>query len=216
MYGRVDVVFPAATVFIIAAGPSVGEVELNDIRGLPTIVVNKSFEAAPWADILYFSDARFFRWYESGILGFAGLKYTGATVKRLSHPAITNLRKHRLKGLALDPTHFCTGNNSGYAAINLAYHTGADRIVLIGFDQQSQNGRHHWHADHPVVYQEKVYRKMIPHFASLVDPLTDAGVECVNTSMDSQITCFPKVPLGTILENCWSLVESHRLQEMPS
>ena len=214
MYGKVQSIFPDATVFIIAAGPSVADVDPEDLRGFPTIVVNLSFEVAPWADILYFSDRRFFKWHETGILAFAGMKMTCQTEKRLNHPAILNLRKYKLKGLATDPHYVCTGNNSGYAAINVAFHAGATRIVLIGFDMKSQNGKHHWHEDHPVVYKEKVYQKMCPHFESLVKPLTAAGVECFNTSMDSAITCFPKIPLKKILDECW-FREENFLQRVP-
>jgi len=216
MFGRVQPIFPEATVFVIAAGPSVAEVDLEDIRGFPTIVVNRSFEAAPWADVLYFSDRRFYRWHKEAILAFAGIKFTATHEKHLKHPAITNLRKYKMKGLATDAHYVGTGNNSGYAAINVAYHAGAGRIVLIGFDMKSQNGRQHWHENHPVVYKDLIYAKMIPHFQSLVEPLTAVGVECINTSMDSAITCFPKVPLAKIMDETWFREESQLRDQTPA
>ena len=40
--------------------------------------------------------------------------------------------------------------NSGAGAINLAYHFGARRILLVGMDMKpGPNGEKHWHPDHP-------------------------------------------------------------------
>ncbi len=234
MYGRVQPIFPGLTVFVIGSGPSLSEVDLEDLRGFPTIVVNKSYEAAPWADILYFSDRRFYMWYTDAIHTFRGQKFTAVTEKRLNHPAITNLRKYKMRGLATDAGYVCTGNNSGYAAINVAYHAGASRIILLGFDLKSDNGRHHWHSNHPVHFsvsetlseeekaeiwnqrQEKVYRKMVPHFETLVEPLTATGVEVLNTSMDSALTCFPKIPLKQIMDETWFREGAQLLEAAPT
>ncbi len=207
MYGSVIPIFKDQTVFVVASGPSLLEVDLEQLRGFPVIAINRGFEAIPWADMLYFSDLRFWRWYETGILAFCGTKYTVNSERKINHPAIVNLRKKSYQGLALDPEYVCTGNNSGYAGINVAFHTGARRIVLLGFDMKSQDGRHHWHGDHPVVYADKVYRKMLPHFQSLVEPLSQAGVEVFNCNLDSELKCFPKIPLQKVLEECFYLAE---------
>jgi hypothetical protein len=215
MYGRILRLWPEQTVFVVACGPSLASVDLELIRGFPVIAVNRSFEAVPWADILYFSDARFFRWYETGILAFQAQKYTVTSERKLNHPAITNLRKFSYQGLAGDPHYVCTGNNSGYAAINVAFHTGARRICLLGFDMKSQKGRHHWHGDHPVAYQEKVYRKLLLHYPTLITPLSNAGVEVFNCNLDSDLKCFPLIPLQRVLDECWSSAASE-LSELPA
>jgi len=216
MYGQILRLWPEETVFVVASGPSLVDVDLEQLRGFPVIAVNRGFEAVPWAQFLYFSDARFFRWYEAGILAFTGSKFTVTSERKLNHPAITNLRKFSYKGLALDPHYLCTGNNSGYAAINVAFHTGASRICLLGFDMKSQDGRHHWHGDHPVAYQEKVYRKLLLHFPTLVEPLSKAGVEVFNCNLDSELKCFPKIPLQKVLEECWYLAESDLSEMTPA
>ena len=138
------------------------------------------------------------------------------TERKLNHPAIVNLRKKSFKGLALDPGFVCTGNNSGYAGINVAFHTGARRICLLGFDMKSQDGRHHWHGDHPVAYAEKVYSKQLPHFPSLVQPLSHAGVEVFNCNLDSELKCFPKIPLEKVLEEEWYLAEPGLSETTPA
>ena len=61
MYGSVLPIFRDQTVFVVASGPSLADVDLEQLRGLNVIAINRSYEAVPWAEILYFSDARFFR-----------------------------------------------------------------------------------------------------------------------------------------------------------
>lgn len=53
------------------------------------------------------------------------------------------------KGLSTDPEIVHSGDNSGYQAINLALHLGAERIILIGFDMHNHGGKAHWFGNHP-------------------------------------------------------------------
>ena len=103
------------------------------------------------------------------------------------------------------------GKNSGYAAINLAVHMGAKRIILMGYDMNAKGcdvvnidgsgstvvqGRTHWHEGSAIEASMRVYNLMLPYFSTMVAGLDLLGVEVLNAGMGSKIDVFPKIPLG--------------------
>lgn len=202
-YAEIPRLYAGETVFVIASGPSLSNTALDRVRDRPAIAVNLSFEAAPWAGALYFSDARFFTWYQKRILRFPGLKFTGDPGRKIRHPDILQLELTGIRGLETKPGALCHGNNSGYAAINLAFHMGARRIALLGIDMSpdpADNTRQHWHPEHPVPSLSRVYQKMAPNFETLVAPLAAHGVEVVNCNLASAVECFRKCPLDEVID----------------
>jgi hypothetical protein len=92
-----------------------------------------------------------------------------------------------------------TGQNSGYQAINLAVHLGASRIVLLGYDMQpSPEGVDHFFGDH--AHGVRVpFLDLRPYFDSLVEPLKALGVQVLNATRRTALSCFPCVPLSEAL-----------------
>lgn len=200
--------WPAETVVCIASGPSLTREDVEAVRGRArVIVVNRSIELAPWADVWYAADARFWKWAHRGdadwadvkrIAGaYAGLKFT-VTVESTKWPGVTLLGRGPSHGLSLDPLKLCLGGNSGYQAINLAVLMGAARVILLGYDMRvGTRGRQHWHADHPMK-QASPYSTFQQAYPTLVAPLKAAGVEVLNCSRDTAIKCFPRPPLESV------------------
>lgn len=86
--------------------------------------------------------------------------------------------------------------NSGYQAINLAYQFGAAKIILIGYDMQHTGGKTHWHGDHPKGLTNaqgiEGWRKC---FTPLAEDLAAIGVDVVNCSNETALTCFRRSTL---------------------
>lgn len=157
------------------------------------IVVNNSYQLAPWADLLYFADARWYKWHQDALKGFtppiATLDNTGI---QQAHPRVYSLHRGAATGLSSESDTLNTGSNGGYQAINIAVLAGAARIVLLGFDMHGSAGKCHWHAGHPVRNDPRVYASlMIPKFATMLPDLKKAGVEVVNVTPGSALRCFP-------------------------
>jgi len=200
--------WPGATVAILASGPSLTREDVEFVRGkVPVIAINATYALAPWADVMYGADAKVFRWYwKKGPAGFedlplracSSLKYSltkGAEV----YGNVTILRRGQREGLSLNPAILNTGDNSGYQAINFAVLAGASRILLLGYDmQKGPAGEEHWHADHPN-HSRSPYQKFRVHFNGMIEPLKAAGVEVVNCSPRTALTCFPRMPLRKAL-----------------
>lgn len=91
---------------------------------------------------------------------------------------------------------------SGITAIKLAIHLGAKRIILLGYDCQATDGQSHWHGDHsaqvrpnPKPYDFERWRRLFDRFAATLP----AGVEVINCSRETALTCFNLLPLNEAL-----------------
>ena len=93
-------------------------------------------------------------------------------------------------GLSRDKTKVHTGSNSGYAAIGLAYHLGATRILLLGYDMMMDGDRRHFFGDHPEgLNVASNYNNFINRFKT-INP-ADYGIEIWNVTRRTAMTCFP-------------------------
>ena len=191
--------WPGATIVCIASGPSLTQADVDSVRGkAKVIVINTSYLKAPWADVLYACDAKWWKW-NKGAPSFHGLKYA-LTTESGRWPGVQVLKRGGTDGLSLKPTSLVTGSNSGYQAVNLAFHLGGPgcRIVLLGYDmQRGPKGEEHWHPDHPMKSRNP-YKQWIRLFGTLVKPLQDKGVEIINCSRRTALECFPGRPLQEV------------------
>ena len=198
-YTKVKPIWKGETVFIIGGGPSLYKFDFNLLRNKNTLAINKAVQTCPWADILYWTDSRVYSWLKTDINNFKGDKYT---IKPFNTPPEVNVLKNTgTEGLELDPIGIRHGNNSGYAAINLAYHLGVKRIILLGYDMGNMGTQSHYHNGYPVnmTMNETYESKMLPTFKSLVEPLKKNDVEIINANPISKIKCFTKMSLEKAL-----------------
>jgi len=198
--------WPGETVVILGGGSSLTPDDVAYCRGKARVIaIKEAHQLAPWADVLYAADAKWWR-FTKGAPDFAGLKY--AIEQDASQPAtdwsqwpdVQVLRNTGAEGLELDPSGLRTGFNSGYQAVNLAYHlAGAARVVLLGFDMWTgPSGEQNWFGYHPN-HTRSPYPLFLHAFKGLEGPLAAAGVRVVNASRFTVLTSFPRVPLEEAL-----------------
>jgi len=194
--------WPGETCVVLATGPSLTPDDVDFCRGKARVIaVNNAYTLAPWADALYACDAKWWHWHQ-GVPSFTGpkwsLDHSAWGTHRARYPDVQKLRNTGTRGLERDPSGLKNGRNSGYQAVNLAYHYGAKRIVLLGFNMQPARGRSHFFGEHPN-NQKSPYNIFRKEFASLVDPLKKSGVQVINCSRQSVLECFPKADLHEVL-----------------
>ncbi len=169
------------------------------------MAVNDTYRLAPWADALYATDAEWWRRHD-GVPSFTGAKWSldhpnWATLQN-RYPDIGLLSDTGHDGLELEPSGIRSGKNSGYAAINLAVHYGARRVLLLGYDMQARDGRQHFFGDHAWRRgHQSPFALFLRTYDTLVDPLRSAGVEVINCTPDTALRCFPIMPLTAALES---------------
>ncbi len=196
--------WPGATIACLGGGPSLNRDQVDCLRGRARVIaVNDAYKLAPWAEVLYACD---WRWWlkHDGVPGFKGLKVTLSNSRGHldAYPDIKVVENTGTEGLERDPRGLRTGRNGGYQAINLAVHLGAKRILLLGYDMKAdRQGRTHWfgdHADWPT--RASVFAGvMLPQFTKLASELEALGVAVVNCTPGSALDVFAKVPLEQAL-----------------
>lgn len=188
-----------STIYIAGGGPSLKDFDWNLLDGKTVIAVNRAYEVLPNAQYIYFSDLRFWQWHRRALVNHSGEKITGNY--RVTDNAVKKYNFTGSQGLEKKAPGLKTGNNSGYAAINLAYHLGAKVIILLGFDMcRSTHGEYHWHGGYPVKNRDASFSKMLRYFETIAQPLQDEGIEVLNACPTSNIKCFAKVAIEDVFQ----------------
>lgn len=234
MYWKVPNIWEGGECWIIGGGPSMprqfdipenviqdvaeGRTPLNafspylsSIHKKHVIGVNVAYKLGNWIDMVFFGDSGFFLTHRYGLAEFGGLKVScHHTVNAVPHQldAIKYIPKdnNKNRGISDKKDRICWNGNSGGAAINLAVHTGAKRIILLGFDMKLVEDRKHWHKEYINSGRTRkddnmhlpFHRHLIgfPHIANDARRL---GVEIFNASPESAIEDFPKVAVKELL-----------------
>jgi uncharacterized Rossmann fold enzyme len=188
---------------ILGSGPSMGIDVAAKIRksGMRSIAVNNQGISmvikgmiqpamAPWADILYAADRDW--WYHNQA---AAACFKGKKVSISQHgqdfPILDDtvmIRHGGLNGFDDRRTHIRTGGNSGYQAVHIAAHLGANPILLFGFDMHGKHwfGHHPWRGNHIPRYSV-----FIKSFETLEPECRKRGIEVINCTPKSDLQCFP-------------------------
>lgn len=194
------------TAVVAATGFSLTQCDLMYCRGRAKVaVVNTTLQMAPWADLLYFADQRWFDHYKADVLAFKGLKVSiqNAHPVTATDPDVKILKnKGDHPGLYREPDGLHTGRNSGYQAINVLAHLGVGKIVLLGFDCRADDRARHWwgkeypwRSSGPQIYKET----FLPRYRTLIDPLKNLGIDVVNATPGSAIDWWPMMPIQEVL-----------------
>lgn len=189
------------TVVCIASGPSLTKEDVEYVRGRAhrVMVVNREFEMAPWADVLYGADYRFWEAYWNEIdATFTGERWT-MSQQAASRFKINCIGRCNAEGYSIIAGSINTGGNSGFQAVHLAAYWGASRIVLLGYDMQRTDGKEHHYGKHKNnLPNGRSFPFWVKRFAPLVRDLSRMGVEVLNCSRASALTCGKRVTLESV------------------
>lgn len=194
--------WPGETVAVIGGGPSLTQQHVDHCKGkCRVIAINDAIRLAPWADIHYFCDEKWWQWHheKDWYKAYTGLRVTLENAKLVGlEPSLKSLSNwNNYSGslnppaLSENPSGVMTGQNSGYQCINLGVHLGARRIVLLGIDMRNAaGGKAHWFGEHPVPNPNSIYHQMILEFRKLPVELAKRDIEVINCSPGSALDCF--------------------------
>lgn len=153
------------------------------------IVVNTTYQIAPWADYLFAMDEKWWKVHKAEVeRTFKGEGLTSSARANLFgvKPACYVVKKYNHYG------------NSGAAALSLAIALGASRIYLLGYDAQRTHAKAHWHGDHPKGLGNAASMPKWPEqFNKLKGAFPDAKV--INCSRHTALTMFPRMRLEDAL-----------------
>lgn len=194
-------------VAILASGPSLTRRQVERVRDWRkaaadrrVIAINTTFRLAPWADVLYACDVRWWMHYMDEVKAeFRGALWSqDADAQRRF--GVNLIHSQNARGLGKRPGVIHQGMNSGFQAINLAWQGGAARVVLLGYDAKAKDGRKHWHGDHPGHMNGPLpCAGWIKAFEAMADDLRAEGFDIVNATPGSALACFPRASLEVAL-----------------
>lgn len=177
----------------MASGPSLTVEDIERVRvwrqsGSDRLVyvTNTTFRNALWADVLFSMDGKWWRAYSTE----AKATFKGELV--------TSSQAYKSYGITF--SRHLTFGNTGAGMVNLAFHRGARRIILLGYDAQVINGKVHHHGDHPAPLHNALSHSHWPgQFARLADALKGKA-EIINCSRETALKCWPRVALEDAFE----------------
>ena len=181
-----------STVVCIASGPSLTEQDVLYCKGrAETIAVNNNYIfGLDWLDHWYAADKAFWTVYKDDIPKFKGQKWIPIEKEFAKKMGLQWIPAERKPGLGKNGI-LHLGGHSGYQAINLAYHLGAKKIILLGYDMKVQGKKNHWFGKHPESLRNQFnYEKWRKNYKFLAMDLEKEGVDVVNCSRSTAITYF--------------------------
>ena len=190
---------------------------LAPIHNQRVIGVNNSYMLGNWVDVVWFGDCGWFNFHQQKMSDeYFGLRCSccprfGDNPK---HGVYFFARDNERKvGISTKPNRVAWNHNSGSSAINVAYHLGATRIVLLGFDMknaQLQENKSridtHWHGGHKatmVQISDDTLKKHLEGFPYIAKQAPHLGLEIINAvypPLGSGITSFRKVSIDNVLK----------------
>ncbi|RWO83163.1 MAG: hypothetical protein EOS18_06115 [Mesorhizobium sp.] len=189
--------WPGETVFVLASGPSVKQLDLSLLKGRRVIAVKSSWLHWPAADVLFFADGRWWREKQlrPGVDAFAGLIITTAT--EIGDSRVKKMKKVAPTVLAEKPDTVALARTSTTGAINLAIHFGATKIVLLGVDGKlGADGQRHSHRLNwpwPKGGQPQAFADQMAEYRAIAPSAVTMGVEIVNANPDSAVHVWPRL-----------------------
>jgi len=188
--------------------PSVYSPYMKSIHDKHIIGINAAYLLGDWVDIVFFGDKGFFLQHEAQLAAFPGLKISPISLA-VSRTWVKHTPRDNSHGRGISPSPYMVSwnGNSGAAAISTAVHTGAKRIILLGFDMTlGEHNNQHWHDvyNRGPVKTEKRARKLpfYRHLRGFTEIARDAkqiGVEIINACPNSMIEQFRKVSVKELL-----------------
>lgn len=207
---KVPELWPESTVFIIGGGPSTKNEDFSGIHNRRVIAANHSFKFGNWVDLTICCDYRRWDEMEPDIVKHPGLVVVPA--EPLKYPRFSKMKanmplyiKTFKKGWSTKRDTIARNRNTGTGAINLAYLLGAVKVVLIGFDMKTHDGKANWHEvmkrDPSIQIRERAFPEHLRHFYLAVAKGKECGMSFYNTSIDSAIDekKVPKISLKEYL-----------------
>lgn len=195
--------------FVLGGGPSLRGFAFSRLAGRHVVAVNRAFEYAPFAEVLYSMDIRYYRWLLNGAIAgtremylrFAGIRiwldlfnYTyGPEVRYVPGIGPEGISRSLKEGIY-------HSNNSGYGGIQIAIVLKANPIYLLGFDLNA-TGKTHFHSGYPRTNRVSINERFRGGFTRLARPARAAGIRIVNLSASSTLRCFEFSSIDEVLDD---------------
>lgn len=208
MYWKPPKIWDGGTALILAGGPSLESQWKNGLphkiktardSGVRVIGVNNALHL-DWGliDVIWFGDSRWLFWHFEKVKAFPGVKASCCVKFAGKLKWLKVMARDKPQGIETKEGYVSWNRSSGSSAVNLAYHLGAKKIILFGFDMKAsktEDGiKTNW-LPHP---RQKVNKKKqeagytpYPRFSEpwvkIMKDAKELGIEILNASPGSAL-----------------------------
>lgn len=191
------------------------QVETARRKNFVLFACNDAFRLAPDAVLLHACNYKWWkvRWPE--VKGLPAEKWT-TNQEAADEFGINWIREkaNLSDGLSTDPKILHHGHGSGYQLVGLARHSGARRIVLLGYDmayapdyyaaiRQPGSTPRHFFGEYPPELQhwpsrqvvQGVHVELLGIFRATAEHLSETGPEQIINCSGGVMDCFPRMPI---------------------
>lgn len=210
-----------ATAYLIGGGPSLLSMDLSLVQDKRVIGCNDAFLLGDWVDAMVFGDYSWYQVYKWEVNRFQGIKMSLHECTKDKKGWKTFKRK--TPGIQTEPGLCGWCKNVGFAALNIAILFGCERVVLLGYDMKfgklNPTGKgfpdnlkwspseadlqdvgevSNWHPNIKQIPSDR-HATYAQAFKNAAPKIEELGVEVVNATPDSALTCFPHKPLEDVV-----------------
>lgn len=185
-------IWKGRTVFVLGGGPSISDTPLELLDGDYRVlgVNDAAFDYPHIVDAIYFGDCKYCGMRFDKLRAFEGLRMTSC--QRLYHLKwIKTWKRGKPHGIDQKPGFISWNGNSGFSAINVAYHLGAETVVLLGFDmsaKETEDGlQYHYHNNYKSTPAKNCYHTYLKSVPMIARDAKKMGLEIINASMETVI-----------------------------
>lgn len=201
---KVPCMFPGETAVLMATGPSLTPEVIDTVRKYKNKVkvfgCNDTYSVVDYLDVHYACDGAWWDKHPNVLSTLPPDCHVWTQEVRTAQAlGINYIKGSHNKGLCLDkPDHIHYGSNSGYQQLNLAYHYGIRRFLLVGYNMQPVDGKSHYFGDHPAgLANTSPYDKFLKAFATIPNNIKETIINC---TPNSALTFFKYIPLEEALK----------------
>ncbi|WP_207912340.1 exo-alpha-sialidase [Pseudobacteriovorax antillogorgiicola] len=178
------------SLFIIASGPSIQDLDLSRLDRRMTMGLNRSFLKYPNSYYHCMFDQRLFDQYQDQLQDHRCL----FTLE--GRPWGVQMENRGAEGFSDDLSQgIYTGYTISYFALQLAIYMGFNQIFFLGLDLQNTSQKTHFFGFdyHSANHNNTEFPKMITSFEKAAQYLKDKPVKVYNCSLQSQLHVFEKI-----------------------
>lgn len=198
---------------IIGTGPSLSQeqISLAKSSGFPLFGCNNAFKLG--IDVHLACNWQWWDTYWPEIKNYQCHKWTPRQESALKYLGINYIEERWEPGLSRDKSYICAHHGSGPQIVNMAYHYGCEIMLLIGWDMRYPGKisdreylrPRHYFGEYPKNLQHWPRTGPNGELSGLIAEMetirpADYGIDIINCTPGSAMTCFPFGDLGAILQ----------------
>jgi len=187
------------TCFIIGGGSSLKDFDFTKLKGQRTLGCNDAYLLGEEiCSSLIFGDWDWFEKHKKNLYQFHNPIYTSCPQIIQNSHLYPNIHCIGRRNKHFHRNALGWGNNTGFAALNLALNFGCSKIYLLGFDmKQNSRGETNWHDNTLTPANPFTYEMFIKSFLDFYEEISDKWprARVINLTDDSNLSVFEKISL---------------------